>query len=61
MRYLVATILLLMLVSCTEREQNDFVLSNDTIETTTSFRDSVSTNVIIVDVDVSEKIDIKMH
>ena len=50
MRYLVAVILCLMMVSCTERKPNHSVIkNNDTIEITTIERDSASTNVIIVD------------
>lgn len=62
MRYLVAVILCLMMVSCTERKPNHSVIkNNDTIEITTIERDSASTNVIIVDESVSKKIDIQMH
>ncbi len=62
MRYLVAVILCLMMVSCTERKPNHSVIkNNDTIEITTSEKDSASTNVIIVDEGVSKKIDIQMH
>ena len=62
MRYLVAVILCLMMVSCTERKPNHSVIkNNDTIEITTIERDSDSTNVIIVDESVSKKIDIQMH
>lgn len=62
MRYLVAVILCLMMVSCTERKPNHSVIkNNDTIEITTIERDSASTNVIIVDENVSKKIDIQMH
>ena len=62
MRYLVAVILCLMMVSCTERKPNHSVIkNNDTIEITTIERDSASTNVIIVDESISKKIDIQMH
>jgi hypothetical protein len=62
MRYLVVAILCLTMVSCTERKPNHSVLkNNDTIEITTSVIDSASTNVIIVEEDVSKKIDIQMH
>ena len=62
MRYLVVAILCLMMVSCTDRQPNHSVLkNNDTIEITTSVRDSASTNVIIVHEAVSKKIDIPMH
>ena len=62
MRYLVAVILCLMMVSCTERKPNHSVIkNNDTIDITTIERDSASTNVIIVDESVSKKIDIQMH
>ena len=62
MRYLVAVILCLMMVSCTERKPNHSVIkNNDTIEITTIERDSASKNVIIVDESVSKKIDIQMH
>ena len=62
MKYLVAAMLCLMMVSCTEKKQNGSVLKNDdTIEITTNSRDSVSTNVIIVDEETSKKIDIQMH
>ena len=62
MRYLVVAILCLMMVSCTERKPNHSVIkNNDTIEITTSERDSASTNVIIIDEGVSKKIDIQMH
>jgi len=50
------------MVSYTERKPNHSVLkNNDTIEITTSVIDSASTNVIIVEEDVSKKIDIQMH
>lgn len=62
MKYLVAAILCMMMVSCTEKEQNRSVLKkDDTIKITTNSRDSVSTNVIIVDEETSKKIDIQMH
>ena len=62
MRYLVAVVLCLMMVSCTERKPNHSVIkNNDTIEITTSERDSASTNVIIIDEGESKKIDIQMH
>ena len=62
MRYLVAALLCLMMYSCTEKKQNRSVLKkDDTIKITTNSRDSVATNVIIVDEETSKKIDIQMH
>ena len=62
MRDLVAATLCLIMVRCTERKSNHSVIkNNDTLEITTSERDSASTNVIIVDEGLSKKIDIQMH
>tara|TARA_B110000211_G_scaffold78439_1_gene91969 strand:- start:166 stop:321 length:156 start_codon:yes stop_codon:yes gene_type:complete len=51
-----------MMVSCTENTPKPSVCkNNDTIEITTNVRDSIYNNVIIIDEDVSKKIEIPMH
>jgi hypothetical protein len=62
MRYSVVVILCLMMVSCTEKTPKPSIYkNNDTIEITTNVRDSTYQNVIIIDEDVSKKIEIPMH
>lgn len=62
MRYSVVVIFCLMMVSCTENTPKPSVYkNNDTIEITTNVRDSIYNNVIIIDEDVSKKIEIPMH
>jgi hypothetical protein len=51
-----------MMVSCTENTPKPSVYkNNDTIEITTNVRHSIYNNVIIIDEDVSKKIEIPMH
>ena len=62
MRYSVVVMLCLMMVSCTDKTPKPSINKNNgSIEITTSVRDSTYNNVIIIDEDVSKKIEIPMH
>ena len=62
MRYSVVVMLCLMMVSCTDKTPKPSInKNNDSIEITTSVRDSTYNNVIIIDEDGSKKIEIPMH